>query len=179
MTRFKKKIKLCLLIDTFRSFYVNALRWMARDITDNHCNDVIMSAMVSQITSVSIVDLTVFSGADQRKHQSFASLALCAGNSALTGKLPHKGPVTQKMFPFDDVIMKTTLDQLMAWCRQVTNPLLEPMLTQIYIAIWRHLGTTRLTDMSNLLCSTPDIDISLTVFILIYWWQYDTDYMTN
>ena len=39
-----------------------------------HC-DVIMSAMVSQITSFTTVYSTVHSGADQRKHQSFASLA--------------------------------------------------------------------------------------------------------
>ena len=30
---------------------------------------------------------------------------LCAGNSPVTGEFPHKGPVTQKMFPFDDVII--------------------------------------------------------------------------
>ena len=42
----------------------------------NHYNDIIMSMMVSQITNVSIVYSTVGSGADQRKHKSFASLAL-------------------------------------------------------------------------------------------------------
>ena len=77
MTRFLKKDKPCLLIDTFRSFYETALRSMAWGLTNNHYNDVIMSAMVSQITGVSIVYLTVSSGADQRKHQSFWSLALC------------------------------------------------------------------------------------------------------
>ena len=40
-----------------------------------HYNDVIMSAMASQITGVSIVCSTVYSGADQRKHQSSTSLA--------------------------------------------------------------------------------------------------------
>ena len=34
-----------------------------------------MGAMGSQITSLMIVYLTVYSGADQRKHQSSASLA--------------------------------------------------------------------------------------------------------
>ena len=34
-----------------------------------------MSAMASQITSLTIVNLTVYSGADQRKHQSPASPA--------------------------------------------------------------------------------------------------------
>ena len=43
-----------------------------------HCSDVIMGTMASQITSLTIVYSTVYSGADQRKHQqSSASLALC------------------------------------------------------------------------------------------------------
>ena len=41
-----------------------------------YCSDVIMSAMVSQITGVSTVYLTGRSDADQRKHQSSASLAI-------------------------------------------------------------------------------------------------------
>ena len=40
-----------------------------------HYNDVIMSAMASQITSLTIVYSTVYSDANQRKHQSSASLA--------------------------------------------------------------------------------------------------------
>ena len=67
------------MIDTFRSFYENALRSIAWGLTDNHYNDVIMSTMASQITGVSIVYLTVSSGADQIRHQSFASLALLWG----------------------------------------------------------------------------------------------------
>ena len=42
-----------------------------------HYSDVIMSAVVPQITSLTIVYSTVYSGADQRKHQSSASLAFC------------------------------------------------------------------------------------------------------
>ena len=40
----------------------------------NHCNDVIMGAIASLITSLTIVYSTVYSDADQRKHQSSASL---------------------------------------------------------------------------------------------------------
>ena len=69
-----------------------------------HYNDVIMSAMASQITSLTIVYSIVYSGAYQRKHQSFASLAFERGNHQWTVNSPHKGPVTRKMFPFDDVI---------------------------------------------------------------------------
>ena len=64
-----------------------------------------MSPMASQITGVSIVYSTVCSGADQRKHQSSASLALVRGIHQSPVNSPHKGPVTRKMFPFDDVIM--------------------------------------------------------------------------
>ena len=46
---------------------------------NEHYNDVIMGAMVSQITSVSIVCSVVYLCADQRKHQSSASLAFVRG----------------------------------------------------------------------------------------------------
>ena len=68
-------------------------------------SDVIMSTVASQITSVSIVYSTVCSGADQRKHQSSASLAFVRGIHRWPVNSPHKRPVTLKMFPFDDVIM--------------------------------------------------------------------------
>ena len=40
-----------------------------------HYSDIRMGAIASQITSLTIVYLTVYSDADQRKHQSSASLA--------------------------------------------------------------------------------------------------------
>ena len=66
-----------------------------------HCSDLIKSVIASQITGVSIVCTTVCSSADQTKHQSSTSLAFVRGpvNSR------HKGPVTRKVFPFDDVVM--------------------------------------------------------------------------
>ena len=70
-------------------------------------NDVIMSAMASQITSLTIVYSTVYSGSDERKHQSSASLAFVRGIHRWPMNSPHKGPVTRKMFPFDDAIMLT------------------------------------------------------------------------
>ena len=71
----------------------------------NYYSDVIMGAMASQITSVSIICSTVSSGADQRKHQSSPSLAFVRGIHRWPVNSPHKGPVTRKMFPFDDVII--------------------------------------------------------------------------
>ena len=44
-------------------------------------------------------------GADQRKHQSSASLAFVRGIHRSPVNSPYKGPVTRKMFPFDDIIM--------------------------------------------------------------------------
>ena len=44
-------------------------------------------------------------GADQRKHQSSASLAFVRGIHRWSVNSPRKGPVTRKMVPFDDVIM--------------------------------------------------------------------------
>ena len=46
-----------------------------------HYSDVIMSAMVSQITGVSIVCSAVCSGVDKKKHQSSASLAFVRGTT--------------------------------------------------------------------------------------------------
>ena len=68
-----------------------------------HYNDVKMWSMASQIT---IVYSTVYSGADQRKHQSTASLAFVREIHRRPVNSPHKGPVTRKMFPFDYVIME-------------------------------------------------------------------------
>ena len=71
----------------------------------NHYDDVIMSAIASQITSLTIVYSAVYPGADQSKYQSSASLAFVWGIHRGPVNSPHKWPVMRKMFPFDDVIM--------------------------------------------------------------------------
>ena len=70
-----------------------------------HYCDVIMGENASQTTSLTIVYSIVYSDADQRKHQSSASLAFVRGIHRGPVNSPHKWPVTRKMFPFDDVIM--------------------------------------------------------------------------
>ena len=77
--------------------------------TVNHYDDVTMGGMASQITSLTIVYSTVYSGADQRKHQSPVSLAFVRGIHRGPVNSPHKWPVTRKLFPFDDVIMITLI----------------------------------------------------------------------
>ena len=71
-----------------------------------HYNDVIMGAIAFLITSLTIVYSTVYSDADQRKHQSSASLAFVWEIHRGPVNSPHKWPETRKMFLFDDVIMK-------------------------------------------------------------------------
>ena len=75
------------------------LSWWQR-----HYGDVIMDAMASQFTSLTIVYSTVYSDTDQRKHQSSASLAFVWGIHRGPVNSPHKGPRT--IFPFNDVIME-------------------------------------------------------------------------
>ena len=83
------------------------LKWLpVYACKENHYIDIIMSTMASQITSPTIVYSTVHSGTDERKHQSSVSLAFVRGIHRWLVNSLHKGPVTQKMFPFDDIIMQ-------------------------------------------------------------------------
>ena len=82
-----------------------------------HYSDVIMSTMTSQITSLETVYPIVYSGTDQRKYRSFASLAFVRGIHRSPVNSPHKGSVMRKTFPFHDIIMKrciSTLGKLIA-----------------------------------------------------------------
>ena len=74
-------------------------------VVRGHYSDVITSTIASQITSLTSVYWTVYWDADQRKYHSSASLAFVRGIHRWPVNSPHKGPVTRKMFPFDDVIM--------------------------------------------------------------------------
>ena len=86
----------------YTQYIVKEIRWY-------HYNDVIMGMMVSQITSLMIVYSTVYSGADQRKHQSSASLAFLWGIQRWPVNSPHKWPVAWKKFPFDDSIISISI----------------------------------------------------------------------
>ena len=92
-----------------------------------------MSAIASQITSLTIFYSTVYSGANQRKDQSSALLALVKAFHGRPVNSPHKWPVTRKMFPSDDVIMGSGN----GFAVTDNKPLPELMLTDIYVAIWR------------------------------------------
>ena len=80
--------------------FSNIFLFLFRSDVFRRSYDFVMSVMASQITI-----LTIYSGADQREHQSSASLAFVRGIHRWPVNSPHKGPVTRKMFPFDDIIM--------------------------------------------------------------------------
>ena len=115
--------------------------------------DVIMDAIASQITSLVIVYSAFYSGADQRKHQTSASLAFVRGIRRGLVNSRHKWPITRKMFPFDDVIMeaecriytsvktKPWAIQIMACRMFTTKPLSEPMLPYFQ---WDHMDVFQL-----------------------------------
>ena len=96
----------------------NALPWPIHALLASvwilswHYSDVIMSAIASQITGVSIICLTFSSGADQRKHQSSTSVAFVRRIHLWSVDSPHKSPVTQKMFLFDGVFMEIQQNDL-------------------------------------------------------------------
>ena len=83
---------------------------------NGHHSNVIKSTMASQITSPTIVYSTVCSFTDQSKHQSSASLVLVRGINRWPDNFTHKGPITQRMFPFDGVIRDM-------WCPNLHNNL--------------------------------------------------------
>ena len=55
-----------------------------------------MGTKESQITRLAIVNSTFYSGADKKKHQSSASLAIVRGIHWGPGTSPHKWPVMRK-----------------------------------------------------------------------------------
>ena len=112
---------------SIRGSTMDPLYWgqVMRNCDTFHYNEVIMGAIASQITSLTIVYSIVYSDADQRKHQSSASLAFVWGIHRGPVNSPHKWPVTRKMFPFDDVIMLRWLCENMlnkCWSRRWSHP---------------------------------------------------------
>ena len=87
---------------------VLSLRWL-------YYIDVIMTTVASQITSLAVAYIYIWLLNRLFRHRSKKTsklrvTGLCAGISPGSVNSPHKGPVTRKMFPFNDVIM-------VSWCR--------------------------------------------------------------
>ena len=101
-----------------------------------------MGTMASHITSPS--------GADQRRHQSSASLAFVRR----IHRRPRKWPVTRKMFPFDEVIMTAMSEWLsqssrnsrsffIFWLHNLTPPLVPKLVHEVYVGVitWKHFSS--------------------------------------
>ena len=96
------------------------------DLQKAHYSDVIIGAIASQITSLTIVYSAMYSSASQRKHQSSMSLVHVRGIHRWPVNSLHKGPVAWKMFPFDDLIMieekngKTSINYTLVKCHEIS-----------------------------------------------------------
>ena len=142
-----------------------------------HYNDVIMGMIASQITSLTIVYLTVYSDADQRKYQSSASLAFVRGIHRGPVNSLHKWPVTRKCFPFDDVIMpKQGLIQAIdsprddnEWDKYLPNTGANQ--AQRFITIDNDIPSQKqfAVHINDLFISSPISDLSHTLMIKQLW----------
>ena len=108
----------------FRSFLPDVLLQISGH--SFHYIDVIMTMMTSQITSLTVVYSTVYSDADQRKHQSSASLAFVRGIHRDRWIPRTKGQLRGKCFH----LMTSSCD---AFSRQCPKP---PNLTHFTIMAW-------------------------------------------
>ena len=99
----------------------------------NHYSDVIMGATASKFTTLLIVCSILCSGADQRKHQSSASLAFLRGIHRSPVNSSHKGPVTRKCFHLmtslcvEIAVMVLTHMSLPIGFRQHHRAILDPL----------------------------------------------------
>ena len=69
-----------------------------------------------------------------KKTSKLRVTGLCVGNSPRPVNSPHNGPVTRKMFPFDDVIMSKQRTKLESWW----IPCLQQRHGKIPYIWWRH-----------------------------------------
>ena len=116
-------------------------------ITGKHYDDVRMGAIASQFTSLTIVYSIVYSDADQRKHQSSASLAFVRGNHRRPVNSPHKWPVTRKCFLLMTSSYHTIAPPLVCTLNALSAITLVKwanflvLLTAMLKPSWRHQGT--------------------------------------
>ena len=117
----------------------NELRWVQYIL--EYYSDVIMLEMVSQIASLTIVYSTVYSGVDQRKHQSFTSLAFVRGNYTVTGEFPAQ----MASNPANVSVWRSNHRQYVSVCSDNgiltpgSKPSPESMLTEFRETIWQQI----------------------------------------
>ena len=137
-----------------------------------------MGAIASQITSLTIVYWIVYSDADQRKHQSSASLAFLRGIHRGQVNSPHKWPVMRKMFLFDDVIMIQSLLQSFPIIYLINdicwNHLQQYMVINQYSDVrWNPVSSENLYWQGYLWLEPRVIDRKLTITVPCWEWNGD------
>ena len=124
----------------------------------DHYSYVIMRAMASQITCLSIVCTTVCLGAVQRKKSKLRVTGLFRGIHRSPVNSSYKGLVTPKLFPFDDVIMlKISKDILTTnpwYDHHVSNYIFMPH-TKFIAVFSHHIVWLSHNNESNCDVSTP------------------------
>ena len=121
-----------------------------------------MTMLASQITSLTVVYSIVYSGVNQRKHQSSASPAFVREIHRGPVNFPHKWPVTRKMFPFDDVIM--ILQWSIFFLVVITMPLFRSFLT-----FWNHQNTA--LPLNITLIWQVSLHFSRCYWIMVFWFD--------
>ena len=108
--------------------------WRSDYIVYKHYNDIIMTTIVSQITSLTVVYSTVYSDADQRKHQSSASLAFVWGVSRWIPRT--KGQLRGKCFywmtsswVWDEIIYSFMNGEVWVWISNIVPYLTRHVIT--------------------------------------------------
>ena len=143
-----------------------------------------MDAMASQITSLTIVYSTVYSGADQRKQQSSASLAFVRGIHRWPVNSPHKWPVTRKCFYLMTVIMlcglirmnySNSAGHLWKCCGHPTSSDQTQLQFQGFFLLWRScealVWIILLAFLFYILRFFVCYDLLLMPACLILWWN--------
>ena len=101
-----------------------------------------------------------------QKHESYASLAFVRGIQQWPANSPHKGPVTRKMFPFDDVIMMSRSARQCSISYWYT---IEAFISYPYIHPGCHCNTTQiLFILRNRRFPSDDQTTSCCAFIMFY-----------
>ena len=146
-----------------------------------------MTMLASQITSLMVVYSIVYSGVNQRKHQSSASLAFVREIHRGPVNFPHKWPVTRKMFPFDDVIMHIGSKTLVTINGALASPNCYRTVDHMKlhckcmkICIWYHVIQSRMAllkwwwfHFSNIIKTKPHNDHHPSLYVSIMTFNCD------